>query len=298
MDAELAAEVLRRAKGPEAREVKPDTGYVGDGVLSCAECGAAVIGAAAIRGWTPDLLAADYDCTGCGKVHAPVAKADGELHDLVRAKWSDAAWVAAWRVATVEELDAELAEARAVHEWCLDDQQAHEVARRLSRAVGYREPWWSMYFLAKHAVEVVNRRTALRENQQPGARSLQELRAASSAFGSMYLDTMHRPNPLLWTPSHNRQLRAKARAYGGRKQRNARLAELDARLWELLAEREWRDPDLAALWEDQVLADEWAKSPQTQVKRRRAMVVAAVGDGRLAVRRRNGDEARIVRPEE
>jgi tellurium resistance protein TerD len=99
----------------------------------------------------------------------------------------------------------------------------------------------------------------------------------------MYFDTRNRPNRLLWSRSYNYRARALARAHGGWRKLIALAGELPDRLWELIAEPEWRDPDTSVLWEVAALAEDWAVMSNTSMLSQWTLVTAAVGDRQLVL---------------
>ncbi|XVV05341.1 hypothetical protein ACQPW3_08095 [Actinosynnema sp. CA-248983] len=287
MDVEHAVAVLHRAAG----DARVATAIQGGHLLTCGECGGDVhpqtidLGVFAAP---PALHLIDltmsrakefYVCGACGK-RTPAYVVLRELRALALWKYGDAAWRAQWYPTVFREAESEIAEARAVYAWCGDGHHRVLVEQAM-RGVHNRDLGWYLYRLGERAVEFVGRRALLApllgHMPRPDAPQLSELRDTAHRFGQLYLDTRRRPKRLPWSRS--------------RTDRN--IAELQDRLWQLLAEPDWRGADPRALWEYAVLAEDWETSPGWAERSRWSLVATAVEGHALILDRDHAGEPRI-----
>lgn len=293
MDLTRVVEILKRAQHDTLRssvlvpESPGGTQFVGNHLLRCAACDSPMMAEHRSRGWKPDPLNAVYMCQnlGCEAVRVSVRMIDRELQAFVVRRWSRPGFVTRWRRARLAELDAETAEAHAVREYCRDPRRRAEVARGLGgrrRLIRFRvdedDLLWCLHGLIKRTARLVTERAELsaalgRRPTPDGTARLAELERVRSDHAILSMPASGK--------KHQQLL---AQVFGDKKQRAARLADLDERLWALLAETDWQDAVAApSPTEESALAGDWGKSPNTMVGRRRALLDVAVGGDRLVL---------------
>ncbi|MDI5975468.1 hypothetical protein [Amycolatopsis magusensis] len=283
MDVERAVAVLHRAAGVTRADQ-------GGNLLTCGECGGDVhpktIGLS-MDSAAPALHLIElssrhrvnelYVCGACGK-RTPAPVVNRQLRGIALGKYGDAAWRAQWYPAVLSEAQREIAEARTVYAWC-QDSRFRELVEQAVRQPHDRDLRWYLYRLAERAVEFVGRRALLApmlgHPPRPDAPQLSELRDAARRFGQLYDDAKRRPNRLPWS------------------MRNRDLTTLQNRLWELLAEPDWRGADPQALWEYAALATDWETSPSWAMRSRWSLMATAVAQHGLILDRDHAGQPRI-----
>ncbi len=276
--------------------------FLGDGVLTCVECGGQIRGESLARGYTSDPLAAFYRCPKCRDVLAPADQVDRELHALARNAWSDSRWVSRWRSTVSRELDAEIAEARAFRTWGQHERHWQFLAHELVWTPD-RDLTWYWFTLTEYVAHLVALRATLafvlghtpRENAPRWA----EFEQVARDYSRLYRDTRRWrrtvPRGFPWYRATRPTL---LRALMERPRRPARLAAIEDWLWQSFAEQEWREPDLTVLWENTELLDDRRTARHRNVGRRRWLVSEAVGNGKLVLmpRTTDGPRVRVVSP--
>lgn len=159
MDTERAAEMLAFR-----RTSAPDWNYVGTGVLRCGSCGGLLAGESSL-GEVANRRPLDvYHCPEvsdvCALVRAPAAAVARELQACTQKQWSNSSFVTAKRRAYLAGLDTKIAEARALQEWCSDQRQRKQVARRIGY-LGKRRVQFGLSDLSNELRQLDAERTAL-----------------------------------------------------------------------------------------------------------------------------------------
>jgi hypothetical protein len=269
--------------------------YVGDDVLRCSQCDGLMRGGHLVRQSYPDPLTADYWCPNRDHrlFRVSVRIVDRKLQTLTAARFAQREVVATWRVARAAELDAHIAEALAIRAWCENKERRRELDRKLrtenrfrhvlARVVGDGDNvQWSLDKLAKRTIDLVAERAAIATEERPtGGRNLSIPNLTWGEYVRALSDRTIR--------------RAFAREPGiGDRQLDAYRKELESRLGDDLAISYWqaagrmRPPSV-----DNALTQDWAQSPNRMVRRRRELLLMAIGSNRLVIEPASGGDCRI-----
>jgi hypothetical protein len=139
------------------------------------------------------------------------------------------------------------------------------------------EPQASLRALVRRLTDLIHERASL-------AAALDGGPAPGSAARLAELDQLRSEYVILSDPIFARAYPEIAAAFGDRRQREARVPEVERQLWALLTERTWADatPESPPTKTD-VLTMDWAESPTTRVRARRALLRITAADWSLVL---------------
>jgi hypothetical protein len=279
---EKVTEVFR---GLGVRDESTDRMTIGAGLLHCGTCDGLLYGGHGSRSWAPGTPAR-YDCGNCDAVSVMVHRVDGQLQKLTQQRLEAHEFVRRWRENRATELDARISEGHRIRAWCLDPVNHKQVARVIGGPLGIGgrgDVAWGLIKLAEQMITQVEERATLAGRATTGAALLAELPMAEAEYTLTYHVT--RRGFLMYSKAYKRRRRQLTRVVGGRKQLEAHVRHLNDRLWDLLAETQWRDAGPAQLPAlDKAMEQDWATSSTTMVRRRHELVRLALDEKhRLAV---------------
>ncbi|MFI7131567.1 hypothetical protein ACIBQ1_38235 [Nonomuraea sp. NPDC050153] len=271
-------DTLRKEVAPESGILnEPGASYIGEGLLRCARCEGPVVVGWQDEGWY--ARSSFYCCPtpDCSRASASIPEVDAELESLTRQYLAEPTVAEAWRAEHLAKLDHWIKLGRTVLPWCCDQRLRRELSRRLAKwqRMYVDEPKELLFWFGTTLAGLIVDRVIVAGNSMQG-RPLAELHNANKQWFASYrsLGSLSR-----------RELR---RAVGGRgelKKIDDEWERLQNRVLDLVQETDWFYSGPPRLPTEQNIMDEpWSQSPGAMGRKRRALMMWALGARGSAVR--------------